>query len=57
MNDLSLFLEFIFWVVLRSGLIIVGAWLLIDIYDIIDELEEEAHNRTQANRDHKLSEH
>ena len=41
MNDLSLFLEFIFWVVLRSGLIIVGAWLLIDIYDIIDELEEE----------------
>ena len=57
MTDLMLFLEFIFWLVLRCGLLILLTWCAFDILYIIDYLEDEHDNKkTITESKHKLNE-
>ena len=57
MADLMLFLEFIFWLVLRCGLLILLTWCALDILYIIDYLEDEHDNKkTITESKHKLNE-
>lgn len=57
MTDLMLLLEFIFWLVLRCGLLILLTWCAFDILYIIDYLEDEHNNKkTITERKHKLNE-
>ena len=57
MTDLMLFLEFIFWLVLRCGLLILLTWCVFDILYIIDYLEDERNNKkTITESKHKLNE-
>ena len=56
MTDLMLFLEFIFWLVLRCGLLILLTWCALDILYIIDYLEDEHDNKkTITESKHKLN--
>ena len=57
MTELLLFLEFLFWLILRCGLLIILVWFAFDILDIIDTLEEEHQNKHTASKgSHKLNE-
>ena len=57
MADLMLLLEFIFWLVLRCGLLILLTWCAFDILFIIDYLEDEHNNKkTITESKHKLNE-
>ena len=57
MTELLLFLEFLFWLFLRCGLIIVLFWCAFDIVSIIDALEEDHHNKNAASKgSHKFNE-
>lgn len=57
MADLMLFMEFIFWLVLRCGLLILLTWCVFDILYIIDYLEDEHDNKkTITESKHKLNE-
>lgn len=57
MTDLMLLLEFIFWLVLRCGLLILLTWCAFDILYIIDCLEDEHNNKkTVTESKHKLNE-
>ena len=57
MTELLLFLEFLFWFILRAGLLILLLWCSLDILDIIDTLEEEHQNNNTASKgSHKLNE-
>ena len=57
MADLMLFMEFIFWLVLRCGLLILLTWCAFDILYIIDYLEDEHDNKkTITESKHKLNE-
>ena len=57
MTDLMLFMEFIFWLVLRCGLLILLTWCVFDILYIIDYLEDEHNNKkTITESKHKLNE-
>ena len=57
MTDLMLFMEFIFWLVLRCGLLILLTWCVFDILYIIDYLEDEHDNKkTITESKHKLNE-
>ena len=57
MTELLLFLEFLFWLILRCGLLIILVWCAFDILDIIDALEEEHQNKNTASKGrHKLNE-
>ena len=57
MTDLMLFMEFIFWLVLRCGLLILLTWCTLDILYIIDYLEDEHDNKkTITESKHKLNE-
>ena len=57
MTDLMLFLEFIFWLALRCGLLILLTWCAFDILYIIDYLEDEHDNKkTITESKHKLNE-
>ena len=57
MTDLMLFMEFIFWLVLRCGLLILLTLCAFDILYIIDYLEDEHDNKkTITESKHKLNE-
>ena len=57
MTNLMLFMEFIFWLVLRCGLLILLTWCAFDILYIIDYLEDEHDNKkTITESKHKLNE-
>ena len=57
MADLMLFMEFIFWLVLRCGLLILFTLCAFDILYIIDYLEDEHDNKkTITESKHKLNE-
>ena len=57
MTELLLSLEFLFWLILRCGLLIILVWCAFDILDIIDALEEEYQNKNTASKgSHKLNE-
>ena len=57
MTDLMLFLEFIFWLALRCGLLILLALCAFDILYILDYLEDERNNKkTITESKHKLNE-
>ena len=57
MTDLMFFLEFIFWLVLRCGLLILLTLSAFDILYIIDYLEDEHDNKiTITESKHKLNE-
>ena len=57
MTDLMLFLEFIFWLALRCGLLILLTLCAFDILYIPDYLEDECNNKkTITESKHKLNE-
>ena len=57
MTYLMLFLEFIFWLALRCGLLILLTLCTFDILYILDYLEDERNNKkTITESKHKLNE-
>ena len=57
MTYLMLFLEFIFWLALRCGLLILLTLCAFDILYILDYLEDERNNKkTITESKHKLNE-